>query len=111
MGTAVRGLVGVLLAVALAATGVAVAAWGVAFGGAPTFFQTASARVGGDAADVAQSMIVTSWNLAIAGGGLVGGLMLQVFGSGGLPWSLVVVLAPVGLLILASRKGFRQRTT
>lgn len=90
---------------------VAVAAWGVAFGGAPTFFQTASARVAGEAADVAQSMIVTSWNLAIAGGGLVGGLMLQAFGAGGLPWGLVVVLAPVGLLILASRKGFRQRTT
>jgi predicted MFS family arabinose efflux permease len=86
----------------------AVAAWGVAFGGAPTFFQTASARVAGDAADVAQSMIVTSWNLAIAGGGLVGGVMLQAFGAGGLPWSLIVVLALVGWQVRASREGFRE---
>lgn len=51
---------------------VAVAAWGAAFGGAATLFQTASARVAGSAADVAQSMIVTAWNLAIAGGALLG---------------------------------------
>lgn len=87
---------------------VSIAAWGVAFGGAPTFFQTASARVAGEAADVAQAMIVTSWNLAIAGGGLIGGLLLQFLGAGGLPWSLLVLLAPVGLLIFVSRQGFRQ---
>lgn len=78
------------------------------FGGAPTFFQTASARVAGEATDVAQAMIVTSWNLAIAGGGLIGGLLLQFLGAGGLPWSLLVLLAPVGLLIFVSRQGFRQ---
>lgn len=85
----------------------AVVAWGVGFGGAPTFFQTASARVAGEAADVAQSMIVTIWNLAIAVGGLIGGLLLQYQGAASLPWSLLVLLVPTGLLIAMSRQGFR----
>jgi predicted MFS family arabinose efflux permease len=73
---------------------VAVAVWGVAFGGAATLFQTASAQAAGDAADVAQSMVVTAWNVAIAGGGLIGGLLLQSRGAGALPWSLIVLLVP-----------------
>jgi predicted MFS family arabinose efflux permease len=73
---------------------VAVAVWGVAFGGAATLFQTASAQAAGDAADVAQSMVVTAWNIAIAGGGLIGGLLLQSRGAGALPWSLIVLLGP-----------------
>ena len=95
--TAGFGLAALLLG---AATGspavvfVAVGVWGVAFGGAATLFQTASAQAAGDAADVAQSMVVTAWNIAIAGGGLIGGVLLQSRGAGVLPWSLVVLLAP-----------------
>lgn len=84
-----------------------VAVWGVAFGGAATFFQTASARTAGDAADVAQAMIVTVWNTAIAGGGLIGGLLLQYQGAASLPWSLLVLLIPTAALIAMSRRGFR----
>ncbi|MCC0804653.1 MFS transporter [Methylobacterium sp. W2] len=85
----------------------AVAVWGVAFGGAASLFQTASARVSGKTADVAQSMIVTAWNLAIAGGGVLGGLLLQFGGAAALPWSLVVLLVFVGFLVFADRKtGF-----
>ncbi len=54
--------------------------WGVAFGGAATLFQTALARSAGEAADVAQSMLVTAWNAAIASGGIVGGLLLESLG-------------------------------
>lgn len=84
-----------------------VAVWGLAFGGAATFFQTASARTAGDAADVAQAMIVTVWNIAIAGGGLIGGLLLQYQGAASLPWSLLVLLVPTAVLIALSRRGFR----
>jgi predicted MFS family arabinose efflux permease len=96
-GTAGFGLAALLLG---AATGspavvfVAVGVWGVSFGGAATLFQTASAQAAGDAADVAQSMVVTAWNIAIAGGGLIGGVLLQSRGAGVLPWSLVVLLVP-----------------
>ncbi|MDM0003623.1 MFS transporter [Variovorax sp. J22G73] len=109
-GTAGFGLAALLLG---AATGspavvfVAVGVWGVAFGGAATLFQTASAQAAGDAADVAQSMVVTAWNIAIAGGGLVGGVLLQSRGAGVLPWSLVVLLVPaLWLAWRACAQGF-----
>jgi predicted MFS family arabinose efflux permease len=86
----------------------AITAWGLAFGGAATLFQTASTRVSGEAADVAQSMVVTVWNLAIAGGGLAGGLVLQSQGPGALPWSLLALLVVTGWVAFNPRAGFRN---
>jgi predicted MFS family arabinose efflux permease len=84
-----------------------VALWGLAFGGSPTLFQTASAHAAGDAADVAQSMVVTAWNLAIAGGGLVGGLLLQTLGTGSFSWALCALLAvALGVAWRARGHGF-----
>lgn len=95
--TAAFGLTALLLGMAVGsvpAVYLGVAIWGLAYGGAGTLFQTASAQAAGESADVAQSMVVTAWNLAIAGGGLIGGLLLQGGGAGALPWSLLVLLAP-----------------
>lgn len=61
--------------------------WGLGFGGGATLFQTASARTSGKAADIAQSLMVTVWNMAIAGGGLVGGILLS--------WSGILLLPVV----------------
>ncbi|MDQ0703153.1 putative MFS family arabinose efflux permease [Pseudomonas sp. W3I7] len=72
-----------------------VALWGLAFGGLPALLQTALAKSAGDSADAAQSMLVTVWNLGIAGGGLAGGLLLQTSGVGSFPWAVV------GLVLLA----------
>ena len=77
----------------------AVAAWGLAFGGAATLFQTALARAGGEAADVAQSMLVTAWNIAIAGGGLIGGLLLETLGARAFPPALLALLVPTLLVV------------
>ena len=109
-GTAAFALAALMLAAAggsAAGVYLAVAVWGLAFGGAATLFQTASAQAAGDAADVAQSMVVTTWNLAIAGGGLAGGLLLQGGGAGSLPWSLLALLVP-GLVLAwrACEHGF-----
>lgn len=88
-----------------------VATWGLAYGGAPTLLQTASAKTAGEAADVAQSMIVTAWNIAVAGGGLIGGALLEARGATSLPWAVIALLAP-GLLVawLARRAGFPAAT-
>ncbi len=67
--------------------------WGLAFGGAATLFQTAAANTSRQSSDVAQSMIVTAWNLAIAGGGIIGGLLLDHSGISRLSWSALVLLA------------------
>ncbi|CAM0554216.1 MFS transporter [Vreelandella titanicae] len=86
---------------------VAVGAWGLAFGGAATLFQTALAKAAGEAADVAQSMLVTVWNLAIAGGGVIGGVLLDRFGAGAFPPALLVLLTATLLAVWAARKhGF-----
>lgn len=85
------------------ATGV----WGLAFGGAATLFQTAAANTSGQASDVAQSMIVTAWNLAIAGGGIVGGLLLEHSGIGWLAWSVLALLSiAYGIAFLAKERAF-----
>lgn len=85
-----------------------IAAWGLTFGGAPTLLQTALADTAGDGADVAQSMLVTVFNLAVAGGGVVGGVMLERFGPASFPWALAM-LALFGLSVVWSARahGFR----
>lgn len=93
--TALFGLSAFALGVAGDAPSVihaAVAAWGVAFGGAATLFQAAIAKTAGDAADIAQSMLVTAWNMAIAGGGIIGGALLHRFGVIAFSPALVVLL-------------------
>jgi len=89
----------------------AVAVWGLSFGGAATLFQTAIARNAGDAADVAQSMLVTAWNLAIAGGGIVGGILLDSLGSTAFSPAVVLLLLSALAVIWAARlHGFPTKS-
>jgi predicted MFS family arabinose efflux permease len=86
---------------------IAVAIWGLAWGGAATLFQTASAKAAGGAAEVAQSMIVTVWNIAMAGGGVIGGLLLERTGVGAFPWALLALLLFTLAVISSARShGF-----
>lgn len=55
----------------------AAAVWGFGFGGAATLPQTAVADAAGTAADLAQSLLVTCWNLGIAAAAFAGGLFLD----------------------------------
>ncbi|MEE5064957.1 MFS transporter [Pseudomonas alliivorans] len=83
--------------------------WGLTFGGAATLLQTALADSAAEGADVALSMNVVVWNSAIAGGGVVGGVLLGQWGAGSFPWVLLVLL--LGGLVITSRArahGFTQ---
>lgn len=83
--------------------------WGLGFGGGATLFQTASARTAGNAADIAQSLMVTIWNMAIAGGGLVGGLLLDQFGIISLPVVLTALLMSCIFIVMVSKaQGFSR---
>jgi predicted MFS family arabinose efflux permease len=85
----------------------AAAGWGLAFGGAGTFFQAASANAAGPTADVAQSMVVTVWNVAIALGALLGGVVVDDAGPRSLPWlALAFALAALLVVWFARRHGF-----
>ena len=39
---------------------------------------------------------------------LIGGVLLQYQGAASLPWSLLALLIPTGVVIAMSRHGFRQ---
>ncbi|MBC3303854.1 MFS transporter [Pseudomonas sp. SWRI18] len=84
----------------------AVAVWGLAFGGLPALLQTALAKSAGVSADAAQSMLVTVWNLGIAGGGLAGGVLLQGWGVSAFAWAvaLLMLLALAGALQIAPQQ-------
>lgn len=82
---------------------IATAVWGLAFGAMPSLLQTASAKTAKEAADTAQSMLVTLWNVGIAGGGLVGGLLLGNLGVGAFPWIVA------GLLVLTLSVATKAR--
>ncbi|MGG0824221.1 MFS transporter [Paenibacillus turicensis] len=84
-----------------------VAVWGLTFGGAATLLQTAIAQAGGKSADIAQSMLVTAWNVAIGGGGIIGGFLLELLGAKFLPWSLIFLLIPsLHAALKAKKHGF-----
>ena len=85
-----------------------VAVWGLSFGGAATLLQTALADAAGDGADVALSLNVVAWNSAIAGSGVVGGVLLDRWGVAAFPWAMLT-LAIVALLIAwsAHAHGFK----
>jgi predicted MFS family arabinose efflux permease len=87
-----------------------VAVWGLTFGGAATLLQTAIAEAAGESADVAQSMLVTAWNLAIGGGGLIGAVLLETLGVRSFPWALFILLV-LALLVVwrAKEHGFPSK--
>ncbi len=78
--------------------------WGLSFGGAATQLSTALADAAGEGVDLANAMLTTVWNGAIATGGIVGGVILDHAGAGPLAWA---VLAPT-LLALALAAGARR---
>ncbi|RSO03138.1 MFS transporter [Streptomyces sp. WAC 06783] len=113
VGSLLVAVAGAMLALLSGAPGlvyVAVVLWGLGWGGAPTLLQTAAGDAGGEQADAAQAMLVTLWNVAMAGGGVAGGVLLDALGTMALPWSAVGLMVPVVVVVLGARThGFPAR--
>ncbi|MDT9633824.1 MFS transporter [Pseudomonas marginalis] len=85
-----------------------VAVWGLSFGGAATLLQTALADAAGEGADVALSLNVVAWNSAIAGSGVVGGVLLDTWGVGAFAWAMLLLVAvSFAIAWVASAHGFK----
>ncbi|MEK3886596.1 MFS transporter [Bacillus sp. FSL K6-3431] len=83
---------------------IGIALWGITFGGAATLLQTALAQsVGEKNVDTAMSMNTTVWNAAIAGGGIIGGILLDSFGSISFPLT-ILILTVLAIVIVVSNK-------
>lgn len=52
-------------------------------------------------------MLVTSWNLAIAGGGLCGGLLRDHLGAASLAWTVLPLLLLTTMLALPAPAALR----
>ena len=86
------------------------AIWGLTFGGSSTLLSTALANtVPDEGVDIAMSISTTVWNLAIAGGGVVGGILLKNFGATSFPKLLFILLILAFLIAYMSKKhGFTE---
>ncbi len=102
---------GVLLIAAQGATPVAIIAialWGLAFGGSPTQLQTAAGAATGEHADAAISMVTTAFNLAIFAAAAVGAVFVDGVGAKALPAAMVVLaVAALIAVVLGRRAAFR----
>ncbi|ENX23386.1 hypothetical protein F892_02637 [Acinetobacter vivianii] len=81
----------------------AVIVWGISFGGAPILLQTALADIAKEQTDAAQSMLVTIFNIAVAGGGIVGGLLFDQWGIHSFAWS-ALILSFIALILVYRAK-------
>ncbi|WP_413511713.1 MFS transporter [Myroides odoratus] len=77
--------------------------WGISFGGISTLLQKNLADRAAENADVAQSMFVTVFNLAVAIGGILGGILLDKFGSKSFPWAILILIFVI-VLCLSNKK-------
>ncbi|MFE6977095.1 MFS transporter [Streptomyces sp. NPDC057682] len=85
----------------------AIAVWGLSFGGAPALLQTALADRAGEHTDTAQSVFVTVFNLAVAGGGIVGGAILGTQASApALAWTALGLSIAAFLVVGARAQAF-----
>ncbi|MEV4756024.1 MFS transporter [Micromonospora sp. NPDC049559] len=83
---------------------VAVAAWGFAFGSSPSLFIGAAINATGEAADVAQSVVITVFSGSIAAGGLIGGLLLSGLSTASITWAALILLIAAAVTVIGGKK-------
>ncbi len=88
---------------------IATAGWGFAFGAFPVSIQTWNTLAAPDHAEVAGALLLTTFQIAIALGAVIGGLLVDNFGApGAITYSGLAVLAG-GLAMLLFGRGHVQQ--
>lgn len=83
---------------------VAIALWGIAFGGSATQLQTAIGDAAGESVDVANAMLTTAFNLAIFGGGAMGAALVDGTGPSALPTAMIALSAVALVAVCLGRR-------
>lgn len=87
-----------------AAALVATAIWGFAFGGIPVSASIWNARVAPDIAESAGALLACAFQVAIASGALIGGLLIDRVGAGGvIAYAAIAAFAGAALMLTAGR--------
>jgi predicted MFS family arabinose efflux permease len=103
---AVTALGLVLFGTSVPVAAVAVAFWGFAFGALPVSIQTWMVRVAPDQAEGVGGLLVASFQVAIAGGAVLGGVFVDTLGpAGAIAYCGVATLLAALLVFGSSRKG------
>ena len=112
-------LVGLILSVILLAFSsavpwlvvVAFVLWSASFGGLPSMLHARMLHIAShNIRDISGAFMTTSFNLAIGGGALLGGVLLDSFGLTVLPWGLVAFVV-VGLVFSLVTDAQRAKKT
>ncbi|MEV4597853.1 MFS transporter [Amycolatopsis sp. NPDC049253] len=82
----------------------AAAAWGLAFGSSPSLFIGGAINATGEAADVAQSIVISFFSGSIALGGLVGGLLIAGLGTASITGASLVLLVFAAVAVVGGRE-------
>ena len=83
---------------------VAIAFWGFAFGGLPVTVQSFVTRVASDEAESAGALLLTTFQIAISSGAVLGGLLIDLHGTT-MVFVFVSVSTLLGASLMASRRG------
>lgn len=90
-------------------SGIAVTVWGFAFAFLPVGFQTWTVRVASDQAEAAGGLLVAAFQVAITGGAVFGGLLVDGFGPlGAIIYAGVTTLLGAVLVFALAGKGLSQ---
>ncbi len=77
--------------------------WSASFGGLPSMLHARVLHVASrNIRDIAAAFLTTSFNFAIGGGALLGGILLDSFGLIVLPWGLVVCVVAALIFVLVT---------
>jgi predicted MFS family arabinose efflux permease len=96
------GVVGTITVLAAAVTAVT----GLVLGCLPIFMQAAVIRIAPHAAETASAMNASAFNIGIAGGALLGGLIVDHLGTGAITWlAAAFTLGGLGAMLLDRRVG------
>ncbi|MFX3635183.1 MAG: hypothetical protein ACE3L7_10690 [Candidatus Pristimantibacillus sp.] len=89
----------------------AVAIWGLTFGGAATILQTALGNASSEeGVDIVMPINTTVWNLAIAGGGIAGGILSELGEVQAFPGVLLIFLLMALIIAWSAKKhGFPRK--
>lgn len=88
----------------LVAVLIAIALWGIAFGGAAAQLQTAIGTASGENADVANSMLGVAFNLAIFAAGVTGAVLISSYNGMVLPAAMIGLALTALVIALAGRR-------
>ncbi|MEO9167526.1 MAG: MFS transporter, partial [Aestuariivirga sp.] len=108
-GIAIAMFVAAFAGVSPVVATVAIAIWGLSFGAFPVSIQAFLTQAVPDQAESAGALMLTSFQIAISAGAIIGGLLIDSISPTGVFW-FAGVMALAGTLLISTSRGVRMQT-